>query len=264
MKKKLAVALSAVLVASAILAGCGNKNSGGEDKAKTDEFIVGFDQNFPPMGFVGDDGEYTGFDLELAKEVADRLDMKFVEKPIEWDVKDAELEAGGITCIWNGFTMQGREDAYAWTDPYLDNEQVFVVKADSGISSAKDLEGKIVDVQTESSAQAALEENTELSNTFTMQVVPDYNTGLMELESGAVDAVAMDSVVAAYQIQKRGDGFKILDDVIATEEYGVAFKKGNEELRDKVQDTLVEMAKDGTMGKISEKWFGEDITIIGK
>lgn len=160
--------------------------------------------------------------------------------------------------------MQGREDAYAWTEPYLDNEQVFVVKADSGISSAKDLEGKIVDVQTESSAQAALEENTELSNTFTMQVVPDYNTGLMELESGAVDAVAMDSVVAAYQIQKRGDGFKILDDVIATEEYGVAFKKGNEELRDKVQDTLEEMAKDGTMGKISEKWFGEDITIIGK
>ena len=121
-----------------------------------------------------------------------------------------------------------------------------------------------MDVQTESSAQAALEENTELSNTFTMQVVPDYNTGLMELESGAVDAVAMDSVVAAYQIQKRGDGFKILDDVIATEEYGVAFKKGNEELRDKVQDTLEEMAKDGTMGKISEKWFGEDITIIGK
>lgn len=266
MKRKIAITLAAVFVASTVLAGCGGKNDNDKDAGNSSqkEFIVGFDQNFPPMGFVGDDGEYTGFDLELAKEVADRLDMEYVERPIEWDVKDAELSSGGITCIWNGFTMQGREDKYAWTDPYLDNEQVFVVKADSGITSAEDLKGKIVDVQTDSSAQAALEENTELSSTFTMQVVPDYNTGLMELESGAVDAVAMDSVVAAYQIQKRGDGYKVLDEVIATEEYGIAFDKDNEELRDKVQKTLEEMAKDGTMAKISEKWFGEDITTIGK
>ena len=122
-----------------------------------------------------------------------------------------------------------------------------------------------VDVQTESSAQAALDDNPELADTFgTLQVIPDYDTGFMELESGAVDAVAMDIVVASYQIESRGADFTILDESIATEEYGIGFAKGNEALRDTVQATLEEMAADGTMAEISEKWFGEDITTIGK
>ncbi|MCI9558797.1 ABC transporter substrate-binding protein [Clostridiaceae bacterium] len=230
-------------------------------------FTVGFDQDFPPMGFVGDDGEYTGFDLELAKEVASRLEMEFVPQPIAWDSKDMELNSGTIDCIWNGFTMNGREEDYTWSEPYMDNSQVFVVAADSGIQSFEDLAGKIVEVQADSSAEAALKDNQELAGTFgTLQTTPDYNTAFMDLEMGAVDAIAMDVIVAGYQIEQRGDGDKyvVLEETLASEEYGIGFKKGNEELRDQVQKILEEMAADGTLKTISEKWFGRDVTTIGK
>ena len=127
--------------------------------------IVGFDQDFPPMGFMGDNGEYTGFDLELAKEVAERLGLEYKAQPIAWDSKDMELEAGNIDCIWNGFTMTGREDDYTWSEPYMANTQVFVVAKDSGIASQADLAGKIVECQVDSSAEAALKEVPDLTAT---------------------------------------------------------------------------------------------------
>jgi len=227
--------------------------------------IVGFDQDFPPMGFVGDNGEYTGFDLDLAKEVASRLGLEYKAQPIAWDSKDMELESGNIDCIWNGFTITGREDDYTWTTPYMANKQVFVVANDSDIKSQADLAGKVVEVQADSSAEAALKENQDLANTFgQLLTTPDYNTAFMDLEQGAVDAVAMDVIVAGYQIKQRNADFKILDDSLSEEEYGVGFKKGNTELRDKVQETLEEMAADGTLAKISDEWFGEDVTTIGK
>ena len=227
--------------------------------------IVGFDQDFPPMGFVGDNGEYTGFDLDLAKEVASRLGLEYKAQPIAWDSKDMELESGNIDCIWNGFTITGREDDYTWTTPYMANKQVFVVANDSDIKSQADLAGKVVEVQADSSAEAALKENQDLANTFgQLLTTPDYNTAFMDLEQGAVDAVAMDVIVAGYQIKQRNADFKILDDSLSEEEYGIGFKKGNEELRDKVQGALDEMAADGTMAEISEKWFGRDVTTIGK
>lgn len=227
--------------------------------------IVGFDQDFPPMGFVGDDGEFTGFDLALAKEAAKRLGLTFTPQPIAWDSKDMELESGNIDCIWNGFTMTGREDNYTWTEPYMANTQVFVVAKDSGISSQADLAGKVVEVQIDSSAEAALKEAAELTATFgQLLTTADYNTAFMDLEQGAVDAIAMDVIVAGYQIKQRNADFVILDESLSEEEYGVGFKKGNEELRDKVQGALEEMAADGTLKRISEEWFGEDITTIGK
>ena len=216
------------------------------------------------MGFVGDDGEYTGFDLELAKEVCDRNGWEFNPEPIAWDSKDALLKSGEIDCIWNGFTMNGREDEYTWSEPYLDNQQVFVVRADSGINSEKDLAGKTVDVQTDSSAEAALKDNTELSSTFSTEIIPDYNTGFMNLESGAVDAVAMDIVVAKYQIESvlQNLKFSIMKLLLSSTELDL--QKGNDAVKDQVQKTLEEMAADGTLAKISTKWFGEDITTIGK
>ena len=227
--------------------------------------IVGFDQDFPPMGFVGDNGEYTGFDLDLAKEVASRLGLEYKAQPIAWDSKDMELESGNIDCIWNGFTITGREDDYTWTTPYMANKQVFVVANDSDIKSQADLAGKVVEVQADSSAEAALKENQDLANTFGQLLTkPDYNTAFMDLEQGAVDAVAMDVIVAGYQIKQRNADFKILDDSLSEEEYGIGFKKGNTELRDKVQGALEEMAADGTLAKISDEWFGEDVTTIGK
>ena len=227
--------------------------------------IVGFDQDFPPMGFVGDNGEYTGFDLDLAKEVASRLGLEYKAQPVAWDSKDMELESGNIDCIWNGFTITGREDDYTWTTRYMANKQVFVVANDSDIKSQADLAGKVVEVQADSSAEAALKENQDLANTFgQLLTTPDYNTAFMDLEQGAVDAVAMDVIVAGYQIKQRNADFKILDDSLSEEEYGVGFKKGNTELRDKVQGALEEMAADGTLAKIADEWFGEDVTTIGK
>ena len=227
--------------------------------------IVGFDQDFPPMGFVGDNGEYTGFDLDLAKEVASRLGLEYKAQPVAWDSKDMELESGNIDCIWNGFTITGREDDYTWTTPYMANKQVFVVANDSDIKSQADLAGKVVEVQADSSAEAALKENQDLANTFgQLLTTPDYNTAFMDLEQGAVDAVAMVVIVAGYQIKQRNADFKILDDSLSEEEYGIGFKKGNTELRDKVQGALEEMAADGTLAKISDEWFGEDVTTIGK
>lgn len=243
------------------------KGEGEDDSAESQTFTVGFDQDFPPMGFVGDDGEYTGFDLELAKEVAARLNLEFVPQPIAWDSKDMELESGTIDCIWNGFTMNGREEAYTWTEPYMDNSQVFVVAADSGITTLADLEGKVVEVQVDSSAETALKEDPDLTNTFKeLQTTPDYNTAFMDLEMGAVDAIAMDVIVAGYQLGQREDSssYLILEETLASEEYGIGFKKGNTELKDRVQAALEEMAADGTMEKISNQWFGRDVTTIGK
>ncbi|MBR9942418.1 amino acid ABC transporter substrate-binding protein [Clostridiaceae bacterium Marseille-Q3526] len=228
-------------------------------------FTVGFDQDFPPMGFVGEDGEYTGFDLELAQETAKRLGLTYVAQPIAWDAKNMELESGNIDCIWNGFTMTGREDEYTWSEPYMENSQVVVVMENSGIETLEDLAGKIVEVQADSSAEAALKEMPDLTSTFgTLQTTPDYNTAFMDLEMGSVDAIAMDVIVAGYQMQEREGSFKILEESLASEEYAIGFKKGNTELCEKVQQTLEEMAADGTMAEISEKWFGEDITTVGK
>ena len=285
MKKRfVSAALAAVMALS--MTACGSSNSAAEttaadteaaesqaeettaEEAKTTDggtLIVGFDQDFPPMGFVGDDGEYTGFDLELAQEVAKRLGLEYKAQPIAWDSKDMELESGNIDCIWNGFTMTGREDDYTWTEPYMANQQVFVVANDSDISSQADLAGKIVEVQADSSAEAALKEAPELTATFKeLLTTADYNSAFMDLEQGAVDAIAMDVIVAGYQIQQRNADFKILDDSLSEEEYGVGFKKGNTELRDKVQSTLEEMAEDGTLQEVSEKWFSKDVTTIGK
>ena len=285
MKKRfVSAALAAVMALS--MTACGSSNSAAEttaadteaaesqaeettaEEAKTTDggtLIVGFDQDFPPMGFVGDDGEYTGFDLGLAQEVAKRLGLQYKAQPIAWDSKDMELESGNIDCIWNGFTMTGREDDYTWTEPYMANQQVFVVANDSDINSQADLAGKIVEVQADSSAEAALKEAPELTATFKeLLTTADYNTAFMDLEQGAVDAIAMDVIVAGYQIQQRNADFKILDDSLSEEEYGVGFKKGNTELRDKVQSTLEEMAEDGTLQEVSEKWFSKDVTTIGK
>ena len=285
MKKRfVSAALAAVMALS--MTACGSSNSAAEttaadteaaesqaeettaEEAKTTDggtLIVGFDQDFPPMGIVGDDGEYTGFDLELAQEVAKRLGLEYKAQPIAWDSKDMELESGNIDCIWNGFTMTGREDDYTWTEPYMANQQVFVVANDSDINSQADLAGKIVEVQADSSAEAALKEAPELTATFKeLLTTADYNTAFMDLEQGAVDAIAMDVIVAGYQIQQRNADFKILDDSLSEEEYGVGFKKGNTELRDKVQSTLEEMAEDGTLQEVSEKWFSKDVTTVGK
>ena len=236
-----------------------------ETTADDNTFVVGFDAEFPPYGYKNDDGEYVGFDLDLAQEVCDRNGWILKKQPIEWNSKDMELNSGSISCIWNGFTMNGREDAYTWTTPYVDNSQVVVVRKDSGITQLTDLADKVVAVQADSSALAALtgedasEENLALAKTFKdLQQVGDYNSAFMNLESGAVDAICMDIGVANYEIESRGDKFVMLEDRLSSEEYGIGFKLGNTELRDKVQATLLDMLADGTFEEIAKKWGLEE------
>ena len=237
------------------------------DDART-TFTVGFDAEFPPYGSLDEaTGEYVGFDLDLAAEVCARNGWELVKQPIDWDAKDMELSSGAIDCIWNGFTMNGREDLYTWTVPYVDNSQVFVVAADAGISSLADLAGKNVGVQKDSSALAALEdeetpENVELAASFaSLTQYADYNTGFMDLEAGAIDALALDIGVANFQISSREAGaYVILDEALALEQYGVGFLLGNDALKDQVEATLLEMVADGTFTKIAENYSDFGLT----
>lgn len=254
----------ALLLLLTLLLACGCATQTAGDKKTLN---LGFDAEFPPYGYLGEDGNYTGFDIDMAKALCERLGWELNLVPINWDSKDMELEAGTIDCIWNGFTMNDRETLYTWTDAYMDNSQVFVVRADSGIAKFEDLAGKIVAVQTESSAQAALEDeaNAALLASFAqLEKIGDYNTAFMELESGAVDAIAMDIGVARFQMTGREDTFKILDDALVAEQYGIGFLLGNTELRDAVQAELMKMVGDGTFAKISNDWFGYDVCILGK
>lgn len=230
------------------------------ETAEKTTFTVGFDAEFPPYGFMDDNGEYVGFDLDLAQEVCSRRGWELVKQPIDWDAKDMELSSGTIDCIWNGFTMNGREDKYTFSVPYVDNSQVFVVAADSGIVSHADLAGKVVGVQKDSSALAALQneenkENLDLAASFSQLIeYANYNTAFMDLEAGAIDALAIDIGVAKYQISSRGDGYLMLQQPLASEQYAIGFLLGNEELKNQVEETLLEMAEDGTFTEIAEKY----------
>lgn len=253
MKKIIVLALSLLMCLS--LCACGGKT-------EKQTLVVGFDAEFPPFGFVNENGEYDGFDLALAKELCVRLGWDFKAVAINWDSKDNELATGSISCIWNGFTCTGRENEYTWSDAYVDNSIVVVVKADSGIQSLADLAGKTVMVQSASSGADALNGNTALKDTLKQVVeLGDYNLGFMELKQGSVDAIVVDQGVAAYQIANNEGNYVILDEAVSTEQYAVGFLKGNTELRDQVNAELLKMAQDGTMEKIGEAYVKDGLVL---
>ena len=225
---------------------------------------VGFDAEYPPYGYMDDNGEYTGFDLELADAVCARYGWKLEKKPINWDSKDMELNSGSIDCIWNGFTMNGREEEYTFSVPYVDNSQVIVVSKDSGIKDLAGLSGKIVGVQAASAALDLLNgDQKALSDTFaSLNQFADYNTAFTELQAGALDALAIDVGVAKYQINSRGEGFVMLDETLNTEQYAVGFKKGDEPIADLVNNALCELAVDGTVKTLAEKYEIADMVSL--
>lgn len=272
MKKKLltlVAAGAALALSAAMLAGCsggdaqkgeGDKQEGGAVEAAT-TLVVGFDQSYPPYGFVGDDGEFTGFDLDLAAEVCERNGWTLQLEPIDWDAKDALLNSDAINCIWNGFTMENREGDYLFSEPYMLNEQVVVVKADSDIKSLEDLAGKIVMTQVDSAALDVLNDSqAELASTFAeLQTIGDYNNAFMQLESGMVDAVACDLSIAEYQMAAKS-GVYVKLDPLSTEHYAVGFKLGNDDLAKTVSDTLKAMNEDGTVKELCEKYAEYGLT----
>ncbi len=273
------LSLAAAGISVTALVGCGgspaatDSTSEPEDNAEatgtgavdTGKLIVGFDSSYPPYGYVGDDGEYTGFDLELAQEVAARNDWEVQLEPIDWDAKDTLLDSGAINCIWNGFTMEGREDDYTFSEPYMLNGQVIVVRTDSGIASFDDLAGRAVITQVDSAAYNVLagEDATqaELAATFaSLETIGDYNTAFMQLESGAVDAVACDLSISAYQLAAKPDAYVQLDEFLSEEHYAVGFKKGDDATAEAVNESLRAMDEDGFVAELCEKYSEDGIS----
>ena len=267
MMRKILLLCAALVCAALFVAGCGKCEKSGAPAGEKFTLRVGFDADFPPYGFRNEAGELVGFDLDLAKEVCKRRGWDIELKPIDWDAKDAELDAGTINCIWNGFTINGREDKYTWTCPYVDNTLVFMVKAASPIQTPADLKGKVVEVQADSSGLAAIseEDKKDLKDSFAKLItVPNYNNASMELETGTCDAVIIDIAVADDIIRKAKPGtFRKLEEPLSTEQYGVGFKLGDVYARDQVEMTLREMVADGVFQIISEKWFdGKNVCAI--
>ena len=253
--------LMIVLAAAAALVGCGQKNDGAK------KFVVGFDADFPPYGYKDGD-TYKGFDLDLAREVCKAKGWTFVANPINWDAKDMELNSGAIDCIWNGFTMQGREEGYTWSSAYIDNSQVVLVKVGSPIKTLKDLAGKNVGVQTDTPVQKALSKGGDkeaLGATFKSLVVePNYNQAVNELSMGAPDAVALDVGVAQKKMADLPGKFVMLPEIVMTETYGIGFKKGNVALRDEVEAELKKLFANGTAAKIAAEYKIEPKSLILK
>jgi len=272
MKKTLLI-IAVALMAAPMLFSAGAKEQTGESDDQSLQkildrgvFVLGLDDSFPPMGFRDENNEIVGFDIDLAREVTRRMGVQLKLQPIDWNAKEQELNTGNIDCIWNGFTITDeRRKQINFSDPYVDNAQVAVVRTDSPIKSLADLAGKSVGIQAGSSAADAVHGDEAFAGSLKEIVeVKDNLTALMDLEIGGVDAVVLDLFVANDNIKRSGKDFRILSEGLATEEYGVGFRKNDQALRDKVQEILNEMAGDGTMAKISTEWFGADITVVGK
>ena len=230
------------------------------------QLVLGLDDSFPPMGFRDTDNNIVGYDIDLAKEVAERMGVELVITPVDWDYKETELNDGNVDCLWNGMSVDDeRKEKMNLSEPYMENRQVVVVLADSGINTLADLAGKSVILQAGSTAVGALDSKEDVKSTLReVTEVPDNVQAMMELGQGTGDAVVMDEVVARYYISKSDnpDQFKVLDEALSDEVYAVGFRKADQSLRDEVQKILGEMKADGTLKTITEKWFGSDISIV--
>ena len=265
MKKFLTAAL---LLVTMVFAGCGGGNepakTDGGDSKDTKKIVIGLDDEYAPMGFKDDKNEIVGFDVDLAKEAAKRLGSEVEFKAIDWNSKEAELKSGRIDIIWNGLDITPeRQENMLFSKPYMDNRQIVFVKKGNvlGITSENDLITKRVGTQAGSTAEAYITSNEALKNGFSeFKTYGDYVSAFMDLENGRIDALVCDEIVGRYAMSKQDGKFDALDVTVGpVSEFGIAFRKDDTALRDKVQGVFDEMVKDGAAGKISEQWFGADL-----
>ena len=275
MKKRLTVLMLAfaMIFTMAVLTACGG--GGSDESASSDSqygegfvFKHGFDLDYRPYSFVDDNGENGGFDVEMAQAVCDFYGWEYQAVPFNWDAKDAELNAGSCDCIWSGFTINGREDDYLWSEPYSDNTQKIMVKKDSGIATLADLAGKKVGVQTATSAYDLLndeEGQKELADTFAdLNVYDTYTIAITDLNAGAIDAVAVD-VTRAQEAMANDENLVCLEENLGSEQYGIGFRKDDQELCDLVNVALEALAQDGTVAKIAANYPEiEEYITLGK
>lgn len=261
MKKIFALCMMLVLAVTA-LAGCGSNSAQKEESKK---IVVGLDDSFPPMGFKDEKNEIVGFDIDLAKEVAKRLGREVEFKAIDWNSKEAELKSGRVDILWNGLDITDkRKENMLFSEPYMDNRQIVFVAKNGKVAVAgeADLAGKTIGTQSGGTTEEYFENKPELKASMKeVKYYPDYINAFMDLENGRLDAVVGDEIIGRYYISKHPDEIQAIDTVIGTvSQFGIAFRKDDQKLRDEVQKVFDEMKADGTVTKISEKWFAKDIT----
>ncbi|MEK3878996.1 amino acid ABC transporter substrate-binding protein [Paenibacillus sp. FSL R7-0302] len=243
------------IMAIVLITGCSGSGSGGKDG----KLVIGIDDKFAPMGFRDDNNELVGFDIDYAKAAAKKMGKEVTFQPIDWSAKESELNSGRIDMIWNGYTITDeRKEKVLFTKPYLENSQVVVVLAGSSLAALKDLAGTEVGLQSLSSAADALDASPIKAELKDVTEYPDNVLALTDLKSGRLDGVVIDEVVARYYIAKEPDTYKLMEESLAPEQYGIGIKKGNDELLKELQKALDELNSDGTAAEISTKWFGEN------
>ncbi|MFF2911923.1 amino acid ABC transporter substrate-binding protein [Paenibacillus sp. NPDC057934] len=253
--KKMGLWMITALAAVLLLAGCSSSNG----KAGSGKLVIGIDDKFAPMGFRDDANEIVGFDIDYARAAAEKMGKEVTFQPIDWSAKESELNSGRIDMIWNGYTITDeRKEKVLFTKPYLENSQVVVVLASSPLSKLEDLAGKEIGLQSLSSASEALDANPIKDKVAGISEFPDNVLALTDLKTSRLAGVVIDEVVARYYMSKEPGTFKLLDESLAPEQYGVGIKKGNEELLNELQKALDTMNSDGTAAEISTKWFGEN------
>ena len=272
MQRRAFTSLSAfsLLAAAGMLAGCGKQQgaapaasgasgaapAGAADAGHAGKFVIGLDDNFPPMGFRNDKQELVGYDIDMAREAARRMGMEADFKPIDWSAKEAELNGRRVDALWNGMTITGeRKKNVAFTRPYMENHPIIVVTAASPIHAKADLAGKVVGVQDGSSAVEAVAKDPVSRQMKEVKKFGDNVAALMDLTTGRLDAVVVDEVVGRYYTSRKAGQYRILSDNFGSEEYGVGLRKDDKALLAKLDAALDAMKADGTAQKIAAKWF---------
>lgn len=263
--KKIISALLLVVMSGLLLTGCGNtgtQDAGKKAETKTPQkIVIGLDDTFAPMGFRDDNNNLVGFDIEMAKEAASRLNMEIEFRPIDWNSKEVELNSKKVDVLWNGLTItEDRKKNIAFTKPYMANQQIIIVPANSTIKTKADLAGKVVGTQDGSTGVDAINKEPQVQKTFKeLKLYGDFSQALMDLKTSRLDAVVIDEVVGRYYETKKPGEYAILTDTFGTEDYGVGFRKEDTALLNQFDKVLDDMKADGTAAKISEKWFGKNI-----
>lgn len=279
MKKMIALMLAMVMALS--LVACGkpaeNDNSANDNNTNTDgdatatrTFVMGVDAEYPPFSYLGEDGQYTGFDVEVCKAVCDLLGWDLQVFGVNWDQKLVQLDAKECDCVWSGMTILDsmKEAGYVISTPYYDNTQVIMVKEGSDIKSSADLAGKVVAVQLGTSGEALLADGGDLADlaaTFAdLTTCDSFLKCFTELGGGAVDAVIVDKPVAVSYAESN-KGFTVLDEGLGAEQYGIAFRAGDEELCATVEDAVAQLVANGTYAEIAAKYpdIANNLTLLG-
>lgn len=252
LKKALCLLLAALMTVS-LLAGCGSK----KDDSGKKVFIQGIDAEYPPFSYLDSDGSYAGFDVEVCKAACDLLGWEYKVFPVNWEQKLVQLDQKECDCIWSGMTILDsmKEAGYVISDPYYDNTQVLLVKKDSPIQSSADLKGKTVAVQLGTSGESLLNGDlADLKATFGELVTCNsFVSAFTELGGGSVDAVFVDYPVAAAYAAKN-EGFRIVNENLGAEQYGIAFRADDQELCDQIEAAVQQLVDNGTYQKIAEKY----------